>query len=71
VFVSDFFEELETQRRRELGDVAVVATIGVLAVVAATRFLIDPSSAIDYIPALGAALPSACIAAGIIEHRQS
>jgi hypothetical protein len=67
--MSNFFEAMEAQRRRDLGDVAIGAAIGVLAVAAVIGFAIEPSSLTDYIPALGAAIPGACLAAGIIEHQ--
>jgi hypothetical protein len=69
--MTDFFDKLEFQRRVELQKVLIGAELGILAVTAIIRLAVDPSSVLDYVPALGAAIPGACIAAGVIERSDS
>lgn len=67
--MSDFFQDLENQQRIERANIGIGATLGLLAVTVFIRFGLDPSSVINYAPALGGALLGACVEAGIIEHR--
>jgi hypothetical protein len=69
--MSDFFHKLESQRRYELLDISLGAVLGIEAVAGFVRLAIEPTSLIQYAPTLGGALVGACLAAGIIERRQS
>jgi len=68
--MSEFFQQLEEQRRIECEKIGCGALAGVLVGVLAVKFMTAPANILELWPAIGGSLPGACIVAGILERRE-